>query len=138
MRVSREHRTAAAGIRDDGRIALAKGVNILSGESARAFEIACVRVQRATTHLSSGRSAVSAIDVQYSFSRVVDSGEKSIRDAPLKKHHRSARILRTIRSRPGCIFLPCSPRSIKQGQRKLKLLRNIARHSALDHQVRYS
>src|SRR6266851_4483769 len=52
MSVRSEHRAAATGVRYDGRATVAKSIDVLSRQLARAIEFAGVRVQGAATDLA--------------------------------------------------------------------------------------
>src|SRR6266404_251202 len=66
MSVRSEHRSAAAGVRYHGRTAIAKSIDVLSRQDARALELAGVRMQGAATYLAGRRLCLTSICFQHS------------------------------------------------------------------------
>src|SRR6266850_6420298 len=98
MPVRGEHRAAATGIRYDGRTAVAKGIDVLSGQDACAVELAGMRMQGAATDLACRRLRLTPICFQHSCRGHVDSLKQTLGDAGFEEQRcRSARILRAVR-----------------------------------------
>src|SRR2546423_7684298 len=107
MCVRSQHRSATAGIGNDWRVAVFERIDVLPGQSARAFNIAGVRMQGAATHLRLRRLNLAMVNFQDSRRRFVDPLEKSFRHATIEEQNWSARILSRrvgIRRHLACAF----------------------------------
>src|SRR6266849_3065879 len=65
MSVRGEHRAAAAGVCYDGLRTVAKGIDVLSRQDARAIKVAGMRMQGAATDLACRRLRLTAICFQH-------------------------------------------------------------------------
>ena len=85
MRIRSQHCAATAGIGDDWRAVVFESLDVSSRQSARAFDITCVCMQRATTHLGVGSLHVASVNFQHSNRRFVNPFEESFRHATFEK-----------------------------------------------------
>ena len=72
MSVGGEHRATAASVGYDRSIAVAKGIDVLSRQNARAIQLAGMRMQSATANLAGRRLRLASICFQHSCRRFVD------------------------------------------------------------------
>src|ERR1044071_4277975 len=86
MRVRGEHRTAPASIRDNRSIGF-KSCDVLSRKFACAFEISCMRMKRAATHLFGRCGDVEVISAQHTLRRAIHSREKPLANTPSKHQY---------------------------------------------------
>ena len=104
MSVRGEHRAAATGIRYDRPNAVAKSIDVLSRQDARALELAGMCMQCAATDLARRRLRLASICFQHSRRGGVNSLKQTLGDAGFEEQRRrSARILRAVRGHPARI-----------------------------------
>ena len=86
MRVSCQHRAAAARIRDDRRVGI-KRRDVLSCKLSRTLEISGMCVQRATTDLICRRLQIKIIRLQHALGRAIHTRKESFTNTSLKHEH---------------------------------------------------
>src|ERR1043165_1273440 len=86
MHIRREHRATAARICDDRRIGI-ESRDVLSRKFACAFEISCVCMKRAATHLFSGRADVEVISTQHALRCPIASRKEPFANTPSKHQY---------------------------------------------------
>src|SRR6266478_6876606 len=106
--VSSEHRAAATRVCYYGLITHAKGIDVLSGQDARATELAGMHMQRTTTDLPRRCLPLTSVCCQHSSRSRINSLKQTFSDTTFEQQHRrsarhrSARILRAARRHPAC------------------------------------
>src|SRR5882724_7152697 len=90
MCIRSQHRSAPAGIGDDWRVIVFESIDVLSRQSARAFDVTCVCMQRTTTHLGVGSLNAASVNFQHSGRRFVNPFEESFSHATFEEQNRSA------------------------------------------------